>query len=182
MALVYTAQLNPDKSEWMRLALVAHGEPEDVAFEKAGSYRFDDPDGEIGVEVMIVRVGDRLLQLPMSYRAAPREGATVITTAEHSVLGTRWIHDASTDPEAREILRRGTAGELPQAVLEKHDESGRYLETRQPDVQLTVVGHGDGGGELDLPYELDPQATADGPRALLADGDGFSGLVVARLV
>ena len=60
MALIYTARLDPDKPEWIRRRLVAHGLPEDVTAEKVGSYRFDDPTGEIGVESMLVRVGDRL--------------------------------------------------------------------------------------------------------------------------
>lgn len=181
MALIYTAQLDPDKNEWIRLALVDRGEPADVASEKVGSYRFDDPEGEIGVEVMIVRVGERLVQIPFSYRSAEPAEGQVVTTAEHSVLGRRWIVDAATDPQARDILRRGVAGELPQAVLEMHDESGSYLETRQPDVTLTVVGEGS-GGELDLPTELDPRATVDGVRALVADGRDFSALPVARLI
>ena len=65
MALIYTARLDPDKPEWIRRRLVAHGLPEDVTAEKVGSYRFDDPTGEIGVESMVVRVGDRLY--PVSY-------------------------------------------------------------------------------------------------------------------
>lgn len=186
MSFIYSAQLDPDKNEWIRRALVAHGEDPDVPFTKAGSYRFDDPAGELGLEVMLVRVGGaddgRLVQAPLSYRSAARDGATVLLTAEHSVLGTRWIHDALTDPEAREVLRRGVAGELAQEVLEVHNEHGVRTGTRQPDMTVTAVGTGPAAGELDMPYELDPADTADGGRALVAEGDGFSGLVVARLV
>lgn len=46
---------------------------------------------------------------------------------------------------------------------------------------LTIVGEGS-GGELDLPTELDPRATVDGVRALVADGRDFSALPVARLI
>ena len=67
MALIYTARLDPDKPEWIRRRLVAHGLPEDVAAEKVGSYRLDDPAGEIGVESMVVRVGDRLYQTCLLY-------------------------------------------------------------------------------------------------------------------
>jgi len=68
MALIYTARLDPDKPEWIRRRLVAHGLPADVTAEKVGSYRFDDPAGEIGVESMLVRVGDQ----PRAPPCAPR--------------------------------------------------------------------------------------------------------------
>ncbi|MPZ03735.1 hypothetical protein F3W83_13585, partial [Micrococcus luteus] len=124
MALIYTARLDPDKPEWIRRRLVAHGLPEDVAAEKVGSYRFDDPAGEIGVESMVVRVGDRLYQTAFAYRGeAPAEGDVVAET-EHSVLGHRWVVDAATDPDARRILAAAVRGEIPQARLEMHDESG----------------------------------------------------------
>lgn len=182
MALIYTAQLDPDKPEWIRRRLVAHGLPEDVDAEKVGSYRFDDPAGEVGVESMIVRVGDRLYQTAFAYRGeAPTEG-DIVAEADHSVLGRRWVMDAATDPDARRILTAGLRGEIPQAVMDFHDESGTYLETRQPDVTLRLVGEGD-GGELELPVELADAAeeSGDGPRRLVAEGEGFTA-VVARLV
>jgi hypothetical protein len=39
-------------------------------------------------------------QIPMTYRDAPLPGAEdhLIATAEHSVLGPRWIYDATVDP------------------------------------------------------------------------------------
>ncbi|MFP3473102.1 hypothetical protein R0J90_23880, partial [Micrococcus sp. SIMBA_144] len=68
MALIYTARRDPDEPELIRRRLVAHGLPEDVAVEKVGSYRFDDPAGVIGVESMVVRVGDRLYHSAFAYR------------------------------------------------------------------------------------------------------------------
>lgn len=66
-----------------------------------GSYRFDDPAGEVGMETHLLGTADgRVLQVPLTYRGAPREaaGSTLITTMTHTVLGQRWIYDGCTDP------------------------------------------------------------------------------------
>ena len=79
------------------------------SFAMVGAYRLEDPDGEVGIEAHLVSDGDAVYQLPMTYRGAPLpdlpDGA-LIATAEHSVLGARWIYDAEADPVWRqEILR-----------------------------------------------------------------------------
>lgn len=56
------------------------------------SFRYDDPEGEVGIETLIVRVADgELLHVPVTYRGAPLEGAEpwLMGTMEHSVLGSR---------------------------------------------------------------------------------------------
>jgi hypothetical protein len=66
-----------------------------------GSYRFDDPDGEVGIETHLLGTADsRVLQVPLTYRGAPRPNAeaSLITTMTHTVLGDRWIYDACYDP------------------------------------------------------------------------------------
>jgi hypothetical protein len=68
-----------------------------------GYFRFEDPDGEVGVETHLVSDGLALYQVPMTYRgtpvnAVPAAGTALITTAEHSVLGTRWIYHGQADP------------------------------------------------------------------------------------
>jgi hypothetical protein len=62
-----------------------------------GYYRFEDPAGEVGVETHLLADGATLYQIPLTYRGAPREAGRLIATAEHSVLGRRWIYDAETD-------------------------------------------------------------------------------------
>jgi hypothetical protein len=50
---------------------------------------------------MLVRAGDGpVLHVPLTYRAAPLPGAEdhLIGTTEHSVLGSRWVYDATGDP------------------------------------------------------------------------------------
>jgi hypothetical protein len=65
-----------------------------------GSYRFDDPDGRVGMETHLVSAGPTLLQIPLTYRDQPVDGAehALITEMEHSVLGTRWVYDGMADP------------------------------------------------------------------------------------
>jgi len=80
-----------------------------------GAFRFEDPDGEVGIETHLLADGSHLYQLPMTYRAAPLAGGALIATAEHSELGRRWIFDAESDPVWRaELLRLvrdgGTSG------------------------------------------------------------------------
>ncbi|WP_157570716.1 maltokinase N-terminal cap-like domain-containing protein [Microtetraspora malaysiensis] len=75
-----------------------------------GFIRFDDPAGEVGIETHLVTDGSAIYQIPMTYRGAPIENAgaeeALITTAEHSVLGTRWIYDGEADPVwISEVLR-----------------------------------------------------------------------------
>jgi hypothetical protein len=68
--------------------------------EVIGSYRFDDPDGRVGLETHLVTAGSVLLQVPLTYRDEPLDGAddALITEMEHSVLGTRWVYDGLRDP------------------------------------------------------------------------------------
>jgi hypothetical protein len=77
-----------------------------------GYFRFEDPAGEVGIETHLVFDGTVIYQVPMTYRGAPIAddvlGATgsLIATAEHSLLGTRWIYDGLFDPVwAYELLR-----------------------------------------------------------------------------
>ena len=81
------------------------------ALSPVGYFRFEDPAGEVGIETHLVRDGAVLYQIPMTYRGAPIGDPTVqarslITTAEHSVLGPRWIYDGVADPVWRNELLR----------------------------------------------------------------------------
>lgn len=102
MALFHRATVTPTKTE-----LIAEwaptqpwGPPTDVSIDVIGSYRFDDPDGRVGMETHLVTAGDILLQVPVTYRDEPLDGAedALITEMQHSVLGTRWVYDGLRDP------------------------------------------------------------------------------------
>ncbi|MEY2416557.1 MAG: hypothetical protein QOH53_1891 [Ilumatobacteraceae bacterium] len=102
MALFHRATITPTKSE-----LIADWAPSqpwgpttDDPIEVIGSYRFDDPDGRVGMETHLVRYGTMLLQVPLTYRDEPLDGAgdAFIVEMQHSVLGTRWVYDGLRDP------------------------------------------------------------------------------------
>lgn len=102
MALFHRATITPTKAE-----LIAEWAPTRPwgpstadAIEVIGSYRFDDPDGRVGMETHLVSAGDALFQVPLTYRDEPLDGAedAFITEMQHSVLGTRWVYDGLRDP------------------------------------------------------------------------------------
>lgn len=102
MALFHLATITPTKAE-----LIAEWAPTRPwgpsaadPIEVIGSYRFDDPDGRVGMETHLVAAGDALMQVPLTYRDEPLDGAAdaLITEMQHSVLGTRWVYDGLRDP------------------------------------------------------------------------------------
>lgn len=133
MAIVHSsATIRPTKPELLEAVL---GGPVEVL----GSYRFDDPAGEVGVEAFVVRHSGRLQHVVFSYRGAPLEAgeARLVSTMEHSELGPRWVYDGATDPVAVDCFRRAVLGEQDPAVVELW-EDGRLVGTREPTVRLTV--------------------------------------------
>ncbi|QFZ23185.1 maltokinase N-terminal cap-like domain-containing protein [Saccharothrix syringae] len=77
------------------------------ALTPVGFFRFEDPAGQVGVETHLLADGPTLYQVPMTYRGAPAADVpadALIATAEHSVLGTRWIHDGEADPVWRDLV------------------------------------------------------------------------------
>ncbi len=104
MAVVHNTTLVPTKLElltdWLPTQpwYVSRGRTPQLV--KAGGFRLDDPDGEVGIEFMAVADGDVTYHVPMTYRAAPLPGHedALIGTAEHGVLGTRWVYDGVHDP------------------------------------------------------------------------------------
>ncbi len=102
MALFHRATVTPTKAE-----LIADWAPTRPwgpsvtdRIDVIGSYRFDDPDGRVGMETHLVTAGGALLQVPLTYRDEPLDGAedALITEMQHSVLGTRWVYDGLRDP------------------------------------------------------------------------------------
>jgi hypothetical protein len=101
MALFHRATLSPTKAELIADWLPSQpwGPPPDTPVEVIGSFRFDDPDGRVGLETHLVDAGGLLLQVPVTYRDEPLDDAThLITEMHHSVLGTRWVYDGLRDP------------------------------------------------------------------------------------
>ena len=72
----------------------------DIA-QRLGSYRAVDPAGEVGIEVIVGESKDgRLVQLPVTYRSSSDALLDEIMTIQHSVLGSRSISYATSDPVA----------------------------------------------------------------------------------
>jgi hypothetical protein len=101
MGRFHRATLTPTKAE--AIARWAPTQPWGPAasemIDVIGSFRFDDPDGRVGMETHLVAAGDTLLQVPLTYRDAPLEGAAehLVTEMDHSELGTRWVYDGLGD-------------------------------------------------------------------------------------
>jgi len=109
MAIIHsTATLSPTKLELLASWLPAQpwylGQGREPELARAGGFRLDDPRGEVGIEFMVVTdgSGERVASylVPMTYRAGALVSAdgALIGTAEHGVLGRRWIYDGVHDP------------------------------------------------------------------------------------
>lgn len=159
MAVIHRTTMKPTKGEllnhWLPKQSWYEGdaggpEPELV---NVGGFRLDDPQGEVGIEVMVVvdaGAPDPVAYLvPMGYRGAALEDVpaeALIGTSEHGVLGTRWIYDGAHDPVVTAQLRALLRGE---AVAQHPNASDT------PDPTVTVHGsdpddaghggHGDAG-------------------------------------
>jgi hypothetical protein len=100
MALFHRATITPTKqgliAEWAPSQ--PWGPPADVPIEVIGAFRFDDPDGRVGMETHLVRYGTALLQVPLTYRDEPLDGAddALIVEMQHSVLGAGCTTDCAT--------------------------------------------------------------------------------------
>ncbi|MEV7034344.1 1,4-alpha-glucan branching protein [Streptomyces sp. NPDC093272] len=110
MALIHRTTLKPAKVDllagWLPTRSWYHG-PAAPELVKAGGFRLDDPAGEVGIEFMVVTEGTDAYLVPLTYRAAPLDGAghALLGTMEHGVLGTRWAYDGCHDP----VLTAGLA-------------------------------------------------------------------------
>lgn len=109
-AIIHDATLTPSKLDllatWLPSQSWFTGNAEDL--ERVASYRFVDPDGEVGIETILVRSAGVIYQVPLTYRGEPLEEATdsLVGTMEHSALGARYVYDAVGDPVYQvELLR-----------------------------------------------------------------------------
>lgn len=127
MALIHRATLVPSKLEAIVAWIPAQPWALDIdGLEAVGAYRYDDPAGEVGVETHLLRsASGTVLQVPLTYRSAPLEGAEsyLVATMDHSALGKRWVYDGVGDPvyvavTAAAISNGTTRAEL---YVEEHD-------------------------------------------------------------
>lgn len=187
MALIHDADLRPDKLEllagWLPLQAWYPGE-ETPELTKVGSYRFDDPDGEVGLEALVVSDQDGVLvHVPLVYRGEPTaEGgvASLITTMEHSVLGTRYVYDATGDP----VYARA----LATAILHGPAQAGQVAAASGQTIEPTMTVRGEGSladrsrEEIDaLLDDLDVESAEIAGEATVVDAGAFT-LTVQHLL
>lgn len=194
MAILHRATIQPTKDELATAWLDARPWGGSGPVEMAGGYRFDDPDGEVGVEALLIRRGERLFQLPLTYRGAPLAGAEqhLITRMHHSVLGERWVYHAAGDPVAVDCFVRALRSEQDQAVSEIWD-GDTLLRRVDPSVRVQVRETPDGsgansddlavvpadGGELRLAHVLGANGGPAGDRQLVASWPDGTAVVAA---
>ena len=148
MALIHRATLVPSKLELLQAFVPGQSWfTDDGPLETLGAYRWDDPAGDVGIEPHVVRSGATVFQVPVTYRAAEHASAHLIGTAQHSVLGRRWVYDGCTDPVYVAALATALFTGAPQAKLWYDLPEGR--ERREPSVQVSVDGDRDAVPPID---------------------------------
>ncbi len=138
MAEIHRTTLAPSKIElltdWLPHQPWYRGTGRPPSLTRAGGFRLDDPAGEVGIEFLLLAEvvdGDVVAyHVPLSYRGAPLAEAqdALVGTAEHGVLGRRWIYDGARDPVAIAQLLALVTGDA---------EAQHQSESRTPDPSVT---------------------------------------------
>ncbi|MEU0298670.1 1,4-alpha-glucan branching protein [Streptomyces sp. NPDC006175] len=187
MAVIHATTMSPTKLElltdWLPRQDWYVGGTGGPELARAGGFRLDDPDGAVGIEFMVVvdtaAPEPVAYMVPLSYRGEPLEdgpGEALIGTAEHGVLGTRWVYDGVHDPVVTAQSRALLRGDAMPQHLTRSDT---------PDPTVTVHGAGpDDGQDVRVNRVLRP---AEAEQASLAgvvagwtqpDGTAVRGVVV----
>jgi len=158
MAHIHKATLRPTKIDLLRAWLPTRPWFDaDGELQRVGAYRFDDPAGQVGIEASLIRSGDgTVFHVPLTYRDAPLPGAEafLVGTAEHSVLGQRWVYDGCGDPVAMTAFATAilTGGTQAQEYVDVGGAAG------------AAATDGDGGGQRQPPRTLDGDSRRPMPR------------------
>jgi hypothetical protein len=142
VALIHRATLGPGKAELLADWLTAQpwGPGDAADLERVGAYRFEDPDGRVGLETHLVRVAGEVWQVALTYRDAPLPDAEAaeVGRMHHSVLGERWVYDGCADPAYVRMLAATALTGVGQSV-EVGEEDGRS-QVLPPTVRLSGAG------------------------------------------
>jgi hypothetical protein len=172
MSIIHRTTLIPTKLELLTAWLPGQPWYQGGAvpeLSKAGGFRLDDPEGEVGLEFMAATDESGYepvtYHVPLSYRGAPLPGAddALIGTMEHGVLGKRWAYDGTRDPVMVTQMFALLLGEAePQAQS--------INETPDPSVTRSITGN-----PGTLPIEIasvtdEPRSTDITLRPLTAPG------------
>lgn len=145
MALIHRTTLTPTKLELLTAWLPSRpwytGGTAAPELSKAGGFRLDDPEGEVGIEFMVTTDASGPAPVhylaPLTYRGAPLADTdhALIGTTEHGVLGKRWVYDGCHDPVLITQLL---------ALFEGKAEPQAQSLTDTPDHEVTWSYAGDG--------------------------------------
>ncbi|GAA2657430.1 maltokinase N-terminal cap-like domain-containing protein [Streptomyces lunalinharesii] len=204
MAAIHHTTLKPTKLElltdWLPGQPWFRGDHPSPELTKAGGFRLDDPQGEVGIECLVVTDASgavpRSYFVPLTYRGAPLDGAerALVGTTQHGVLGKRWIYDGAHDPVfAAELLALFQGRAVPQAQDDsdtRDDSVTRHVEDAAAFGSSRVVGavtvaHGTRGTELALATTTAPgaeQASGSAAAGRPAPASSGLGLRLARLL
>ncbi|POH65137.1 MULTISPECIES: CG0192-related protein [Cryobacterium] len=183
MALLHQADITPTKidmlSRWAPTQPWFVGDA-GVSVTNLAAYRFDDPDGQVGIETILITAGaGPVLQIPVTYRDAPLAGAdaSLITTMQHSVLGERWVYDATGDPAYLAAVATAalTGGHQAELTI----EIDRQMVVREP--TAVVAGSGTPGGAAVTPPAVAEISIRQEPGATVVTA-GTLRIIVARVL
>ncbi|MFD9115755.1 maltokinase N-terminal cap-like domain-containing protein [Streptomyces bottropensis] len=145
MSVIHRTWLKPTKLElltsWLPTRPWYAGGPDAPVLAKAGGFRLDDPEGEVGIEFMVAAdtSGPAPVHylVPLTYRSAPLPGAghALVGTLEHGVLGKRWAYDGCHDAVLLTQLL---------ALFEGRAEPQAQSVSDTPDHEITHSYAGDG--------------------------------------
>jgi len=165
MSVIHQTTLSPTKLELLSAWLPSRpwyrggaGEPE---LAKAGGFRLDDPQGEVGIEFMVATdtsgAEPTAYLVPLTYRGSPLDAAehALIGTAQHGVLGHRWVYDGVHDPVLAAQLIALMEGRVEAQAQSTSDTLDR-------EVSHSYVGDSPAAGEI----------TAAASAAAVDDGEG----------
>lgn len=122
------ARLRPTKVELLSAWLPAQSwfDGDAARLERVAAFRLVDPDGEVGLDCMLIASAGAVFHVPVTWRAAPLDGGELIGTLEHSVLGRRWCYDAPSDPVyVSELARVIREADSDADVLGEGEENAR---------------------------------------------------------
>jgi hypothetical protein len=169
MALIYQSEIRPSKLELVQQWIAAQpwfdGDP--AALSAHAAFRFDDPEGEVGVESLLLGSGpDGIVHVVLTYRGAPLAGAEahLVGEMEHSVLGHRWVYDGLGDPACLAAFATAAATGGRQAELVIDGQSERRRPT------ALVSGSGTGTDAVPAAALMSPTVTVEGRDSVATAG------------
>ncbi|MBM4575750.1 hypothetical protein GS415_06390 [Rhodococcus hoagii] len=169
MALLYAAQLSPHQAGADRgwLPSSPYYDGASPRSSRSAAYRVRRSDGEVGIEVASGARRRRHALAGAVVRTArrPLPGARPAGEMEHSVLGRRYVYDATTDPvfvqqTARCRPRRPTRGGPVRARRRRRAPEDRQFRARV----------GDGRRRCPGPLVSDVRVSADGTDTVIEAG------------